>query len=187
MKKKPKPPPAPPPESKSAALLDHEKHEASRDLTKRVLMDPNTALWGIHVDDHELDPKLNANFLDLVHPRKHWLVLRDFPELAPAPQKPPPTMPVKATERPKVEPNTDRAVKKRQSLFGQSVGAIIRWMSCDGWSVAAATRALNALGCTPAPDTVRWNLTCGKARTHGEPAELTAAQMNILRTAAEED
>lgn len=154
-------------------------------------MNPETALWGIHPGDHELDPRMNSNFLDLVHPKKHWLVLIDYPELKPEPPKP--VEPEAPTPKKEVSKRTTAnaepkksAGKPRYMLFGYSMGEILRWMGIDGWSIEKATKALAELGCHPAPDTIRWQLKAGVVGGYGDPAPLKTTEKNRLYAALED-
>jgi hypothetical protein len=189
-KKKAAPPKPAPPELSEAAREAHAR-EASRQQTRTINASPSP-MWGVHIDDAELDPKLNLDFLEGVHPSKHAAVIADFPHLDPdyarkflpaedTNEAPAPTKPKKE------ESNNDGPGPKRYKLWGFNMGQILRWMGAREWDEPTALRALNELGCFPPPHTLKWSLKSGTmGDRYGTPITLTPAQARALLMAAEE-
>lgn len=189
-KAKPKPKPPAPATVLSEAAREAHAREASRAQTRAINASPSP-LWGVHIDDAELDPKLNQDFLAGVHPSKRAAVIADFPNLDPAEAarlRPPAEEPPPAARKPKPteEPRPDGPGPKRYKLWGYNMGQIIRWMGAHEWDEPTALRALNELGCFPAPP-ISFTLKSGTyGSKYGEPIVLTQAQQQMLLTAAAE-
>lgn len=123
----------------------------------------------------------------------HASGLDDLPRVVRTP-KPSPAPPIEylvggPSPEPAKEPRADDAkpAKARYQLFGYSMGEILRWMGVQQWTVADATKALAALGCYPAADTIRWQLKAALTpERYGKPAPLTKAQQQQLRMAKED-
>lgn len=74
------------------------------------------------------------------------------------------------------------AGKARETLEGQPVTAVIRWLGKEGWSFDQAKAALVGVGLNPADGTIRAQLTAGKKGQRGEPARLSDKMVDKLNS-----
>ena len=69
---------------------------------------------------------------------------------------------------------------KRYSIFGFNVTSVVRWMGKDAWTFQQARRAMRKLNLPVADATLQAQLRAGHIGTRGDPAKLTAEQVECL-------
>jgi len=78
------------------------------------------------------------------------------------------------------------AARPRVTVLGYSAMAVLRWMGAHGWDVAAATKAIEALGegGKLKASSIATGLSDGRSGKWGAPAPVTVANARRLRRTA---
>lgn len=97
-----------------------------------------------------------------------------------APKETAPVVPPTNPNTPPVPVGADGRVAGRETVFGQSLVKVARWMGANDWKFANARAAFNQLGVHIEDVTIRIQLSAGKTGSRGPAAEITEAQAKEL-------